>query len=198
MELNKKKYKRDEVEDIVNNLKIENQSVITSLKQKINELVLENKKLNAEIDDYREKENTISSAIKDAESFSDTLKDNAMSRYLNEIQSLKAFSERWREYFNLLKEKYPLYGKVDQSKKVFDEISTIISRNSGKKAVGKIDSVLDGAGVPKNQAVFNPQQKIDDYISATSDTGFDLNEVLNPGELELGELCKELGLIEEL
>ena len=49
----------------------------------------------------------------------------------------------------------------------------------------------------KEKEKFNPKQKIKDYIVATSDTGFDMDQVLNPGKLELGDLCKELGLIEE-
>ena len=40
------------------------------------------------------------------------------------------------------------------------------------------------------------KQKIKDYIAATGDNGFNLDDVLNPGELELEELCRELGLID--
>ena len=40
-------------------------------------------------------------------------------------------------------------------------------------------------------------QKINDYIVATSDTEFNLDEVLNPGELDLEDLCKELGLMDK-
>ena len=49
----------------------------------------------------------------------------------------------------------------------------------------------------KNNKVFAPKEKIQDYIASTSDSGFNLDEVLNPGELELEDLCKELGLMEE-
>ena len=47
----------------------------------------------------------------------------------------------------------------------------------------------------KNQP-FNPKEIINDYVAATGDNGFDLDEVLNPGELQLEDLCKELGLLE--
>lgn len=197
MELNQKKYKRDEVEKIVSDIQNEYQSVVANIKQKINELALENQQLKAEIDSYREKEDAISSAIQDAEKFSATLKTTAEKKYLSEIESLKAFSQRWREYFNSLKDKYPLYDKVTKAKAVFDEITKIITRNSAGKSVDKIDNLLNENGVTKSSAVFNPQDKINDYISATNDTGFNLNDVLNPGELELGELCRELGLIDE-
>ena len=45
--------------------------------------------------------------------------------------------------------------------------------------------------------IFNPKQKINEYIAATADNGFNLEEVLNPGTLHLEDLCKELGLLEE-
>ena len=45
--------------------------------------------------------------------------------------------------------------------------------------------------------MFNPKKKIVDYIASTGDNGFNLDEVLNPGELQLEDLCKELGLMQE-
>ena len=42
---------------------------------------------------------------------------------------------------------------------------------------------------------FNPKEKIDAFIKA--ENGFDINEVLNPGELDLEDLCKELGLMDK-
>ena len=44
--------------------------------------------------------------------------------------------------------------------------------------------------------IFNPKKKIEEYVSSETN-GFNLEEVLNPGELDLGDLCKELGLTEE-
>ena len=50
----------------------------------------------------------------------------------------------------------------------------------------------------KNSSVdFNPKAKIDESLAATSDNGFNLDEVLNPGTLHLEDLCKELGLLDE-
>ena len=65
-----------------------------------------------------------------------------------------------------------------------------------KSSIDKIDQKFTKkAGA--EQSVFNPKSKINAYIAATSDNGFNLDEVLNPGELQLEDLCKELGLIEE-
>ena len=50
--------------------------------------------------------------------------------------------------------------------------------------------------LPEKEEKFDPKSKIRDYIAATGDNGFNLDEVLNPGELQLEDLCKELGLID--
>ena len=44
-------------------------------------------------------------------------------------------------------------------------------------------------------APFNPKAKIDAYMK--SESGFDMEEVLNPkGELNLEDLCRDLGLMD--
>ena len=66
-------------------------------------------------------------------------------------------------------------------------------QKSGK--VEELDSVLAVNGKKKDKK-FNPKAVISDYIVATENNGFNMDEVLNPGELRLEDLCKELGLIE--
>ena len=197
LELDKRKYKRDEVKKILLGVDAENNAVILELKQKLAELSLENQKLKSEIEDFRQKDDNISSALKDAEAFSRAIKENALKKYSIETESLKSFSLRWRNYFELLKEKYPLYNKISESKKLFDEINKLTLNYSGKELIEKTQKVLDESGVPDSSEIFNPRAKIEDYISATSDNGFNLNDVLNPGELDVEELCKELDLIEK-
>ena len=48
-----------------------------------------------------------------------------------------------------------------------------------------------------DKMVFNPKSKIADYIVATDGSGFNMDEVLKPGELKLEDLCKELGLMDD-
>ena len=84
---------------------------------------------------------------------------------------MKKLSTDWQDFFDSLKEKYPTYEVVKEIKDTLDSIN-------------------------KPSKVFNPQSKINEYIAATSDSGFNLDEVMNPGDLKLEDLCKELGLIE--
>ena len=103
------------------------------------------------------------------------------------IEKLKNFSNRWSAYFSELKEKYPMYKPVNKAVDVKARLDAFL-KNSPKTATAKdLEQILDGK--------FNPKQKIDDYIAAT-EQGFDMNEVLNPGDIKLEDICKELGLID--
>jgi hypothetical protein len=55
-----------------------------------------------------------------------------------------------------------------------------------------LDKALSDCGAEK----VSPKKMISDYISSNSENGFNMDEVLNPGDLELEELCKELGLLD--
>ena len=69
--------------------------------------------------------------------------------------------------------------------------------NGGEKSViDKLSTLIPQTPRGKKQS-FDPKARIDEYIAATGDNGFNLEEVLNPGELQLEDICKELGLIEE-
>ena len=196
MELDKKKYRRDEVENLIFQVRSEYEEQLSNQKFKINELISELKVLQAELLTYKENDEKVSLAIKDAEDFSLSLKNKAKMRYDAEVESLRSFALRWRSFFNALKEKYPLYGKIESAKNTFDKIAEIVSVKDGKTAVAATEKVINNKTVG-SECVFDPKGKINEYISATSDNGFNMGDVLNPGELELETLCKELGLIEE-
>ena len=92
-----------------------------------------------------------------------------------------------------LKEKYPMYAPVKKALEIKGKIDKISSKDKPKEVVNKLES-----SIPKEVAGdnFNPKRKIRDYVAATGDNGFNLDEVLNPGELKLEDICKELGLLD--
>ena len=65
MELNQKKYKRDQVEKIVLEIQNENQTIIMNYKQKIIDLALENQKLKAEIEALKKEMSQSKSQLND-------------------------------------------------------------------------------------------------------------------------------------
>lgn len=199
MELGKKKYKRDEVITILAVYKKDYESKLKEQMDRIAELSAENKSLLAEISDFKNKNNSISSALMASEEKSEELLKRAEERYSLTVESLRAFARKWRAYFDYIADKYPHYGATKEAKSVFDKLTDVLSDVEQKEIVETLDTIIPQDKISKGQnKVFDPQSKIDDYIAATGDNGFNLDEVLNPGKLELEDLCKELGLIEDL
>ena len=193
MELNKRKYKKKEVESIVTVVKIAYEARLADQKEVVLELNKEIAALRAELSTYKDKENVILSTMENAQQSAESLKERAQLQYSLEVERLKQFSSRWEKYLEELKEKYPLYQPVEKAVDIKQTIDGLDSEADAREAVESLDAKLVDAEMSKP---FNPKQKIKDYIAATGDNGFNLEEVLNPGELKLEELCKELGLID--
>lgn len=196
MELSKRKYKKSQVEELINQAILETQEKLNLEREKVLELNAENKRLMAELDNYKNQDALINSAIKSAQKKADEIVDSAKRVYDLEIESLKSFVARFNGYFAYIIEKYPHYPAVTNAKKVYDTVANVLDNKTSKEAVSDIEKSIKKAKNVGNKT-FNPKQKIEEYVVATTDNGFNLDEVLNPGELHLEDLCKELGLIDE-
>ena len=194
MDLNKRKYKQREVEEIIRSVSSENASVISDLKARIEELILENERLKATTIKYENDKTIAHKIIKDAEETALKVKREAENYLELTLLSMKKLSADWQDFFDSLKEKYPTYEVVNKIIETKNKIDRILNSDKGIKRVKEINETLDN--INKHSKVFNPQSKINEYIAATSDSGFNLDEVMNPGDLKLEDLCKELGLIE--
>lgn len=196
MELSKRKYKKQEVLNLVDNLKKEFNVTIDAYKTSISELTEENKKLALELEYYKSKEDAILSALKNAEQKIIETNKDCETQYNLTVRTLEGFMSRFSSYFERLKEKYPLYPAVKQAVEVKSELENLLSKDStSREIVEKTDKKLKKYS--DNNEIFNPKKKINDYIVASGENGFNIDEVLNPGELKLEELCKELGLTED-
>ena len=190
MELNKNKYSQKEVVDILNAYKSEYEKRIVEQREIIKKLNEEIKELYAREESVNDKERLVLSALLRAEKISLDLQEKSKQDYALELERLKKFSTRWDNYFKELKAKYPMYPPVNQALE-FKNAIDLGDNLSAKEIINKIDNEL-----PEKKEKFDPKSKIKDYISATSDNGFNLDDVLNPGELQLEDICKELGLID--
>ncbi len=192
MELDKRKYSRDQVNAIVEEYKAKHENLETELRTRITELVNENNALLEQVEQYRNRERLIIKALESAEEKAEQIIEQAQLEYVLELQRLKEFVKKWDKYFIALKEKYP----CDATNKALDikkQVEELSKEDDAKECIENIDEIIS----EQNRA-FNPKTKIKEYISATtSENGFNINDVLNPGKLELEDLCKELGLIEE-
>lgn len=196
MNLDKKKYKKSEVEKLLDSNSSDFEQRIAELRGRIAELIDENKKLSMEVVVFKEKEASIVSALTDSEEKAKEIKEKSELEYSLTVQKLKTFNSRWEKYFEVLKEKYPLYPAVINALKLKEKLDLLFETGDNKKIVEDFSKELSLQDGNKDD-FFEPKQKIVDYIAATNDNGFNLDEVLNPGTLHLEDLCKELGLIEE-
>ena len=195
MELNKKKYSKSEVLAIVQDLKKEHEEQTSALKARIADLIGENQSLSAEVGVYKSKDSEISDAVKRAVSYSFAQKEKVDMQYALAVEKISAFLEKWQAYFDHLKEKYPMYPVVREATELKNKIARIIGETDNKTVIFTADKEI--SGLKNAKITFNPKEKIADYIAATEDGGFNMDEVLNPGTLRLEDLCKELGLLTE-
>ena len=205
MEFNKKKYSHKEVQLIFDAYRKEYEKRFDAYNQKIAEITKENNELRAQIMSSSEKEQLILAVLKRAEKTALDLENQSNLEYELELERLKAFSEKWDTYFNKVKAKYPTSTGVKKAIKIKD--TTKAKNKSAKQVIGEIESMLDSTTSKSNKKVtkptqqgkvFNPEQKIGEYIVATQSSGFNMDEVLNPGDIKLEDICKELGLIDEI
>lgn len=198
MILDKKKYKKAEVEALLNTLTSDYEGKIDEFKERVRNLISENESLSLELNAYKKKDSMISLALKSAEEKAGELKKLSEKKYASEILALKNFSIKWRVYFEYLKEKYPMNSTVKTSVNIYEKIKLCVDKNLPANEVVKIiNQELEKCDNLQTKEPFNPMSKINEYVKNSGENGFNLEEVLNPGELNLGDLCKELGLTEE-
>ncbi len=192
MELKKKKYKKNEVETLIEGIKAEYELKFIEQRDKLRELVKENNNLKTELEVYTDKEELILSTLLRAEQNAKDMEEKLEVQYQLELKRLKNFSKKWDEYFNGLKEKYPHSPETKKALDVNKKLNSLSNGNAkAKDIVSELENTIDDG------KKFDPKSKIKDYIAATGDNGFNMDEVLNPGSLKLEDLCRELGLIEE-
>ena len=196
MELNKRKFAKKEVEILLDKNSAYYEDKLFEQKTRISDLAEENKKLSAELDNLKAKQSQIENALIKAEKQALNTIEKANIQYSLTVEKLKNFYSRWNGYFTELKNKYPMYPAVTESAELVENLKSLFKTKNPQRAVEKLYSKFSKRQ-GNNTQIFDPKSKINDYIAATSDSGFNLDEVLNPGKLELEDLCKELGLIEE-
>ena len=110
------------------------------------------------------------------------LQNKIAGLYSDELKRLYVFAARWQAALptdDRSPESERRKALVAAIKEIISDNKTINTAEQGREIVARITGLLSNGGKPKTP----------------SDT-FDLNEVLNPGELDLESLCKELGVMD--
>ena len=187
MELTKTKYKKAEVQAIIDQLKTEYEEKLSE--RRTAEVALDKviEKLKNELEVYKNRDALEKTILSSAEKKAEEIRETAERKYAVEIEYLKAFNSKWRKYFRYLAETYPYYKSAEEAVK----ISKVLAEVLGKKISNKQKIETLNAQVKDVQ-----KTSLDPLAITVSESGFDLNDVLNPGELDLEDLCKELGVME--
>lgn len=149
------------------------------LNDKVNQLSQRNDELLTKVQSLTKKAERFSD-VDSAKKYSKNLRDKALSLYKEQLEILAVFIKRWQD-------------ALPDS----DEITpTAKKRAALAKAIMRI---LSDSPTDTIENCENSISRINATISGkpTNDEGtFNLDEVLNPGKLDLEQLCKELGVMD--
>ena len=165
----------------------ENLLIMREQKAVILELKEELRKTSAELDAYKNRENLITQTLKAAELQAQEMKRLCDIEYAAEIRRLNEFKKRWNAYFDNLRKKH---NEADRNAmRILAKLNEILLKNASDKE--KVVAVMD-----ETERMLT-EKDAGNEAAATQSFALDMSRVLNPGELDLEELCKEMGLMEE-
>ena len=194
MELDRKKYKAEEVQSLLDELKTEYNGKLAERNEEIFELNGKLKRMRAELESFKNRDSLISSSLQAAEEQAEKIRETERLQYELALARLNDFQLKWESYFEYLFEKYPYYKITEQTLNIAVRLKQVLG--SGEAAVSRSMRSSSLPSFSMAAAQFNPKEKIERYIE-NDVNGFNLEEVLNPGELQLEDLCRELGLMED-
>ncbi len=197
MELNKGKYKKAQVEQMLEENALKYKEKILELESRVAELSQENKSLLADVSALKAKEEFVLQTLVNVEKSAKNANVSLDNTYLSCVNSLKSFSIKWTGYFKYILDKYPYYPAIKQANALRCELDDLLNSKAENKTITEEMKKSLGEKEKSKSGEFSPKDKIQEYVAITSDNGFNLDEVLNPGNLRLEDLCKELGLLEE-
>ena len=178
-------YDPKEVDRHLNETANKEQQIRASQKERIDELLEENRTLRSTVQKYQANEQAISQALVDSHRLAEDLKLDAERYSKLVLNRAKIFCASWRAYSQTL-----AATLTDKEVREFNalqrKIEGLIAAYEGKddREVAAAQAVSDTA-----HAFFNPIDKVE----GASEQVIDLKELVSPSQT-LDEICAELGL----
>ncbi len=184
---------------------------IAELERQIAELKVTNSRLRATVEEYKNKEQTISSAIIASMEHANQLEASRKKLYSLDIQRSRLMYLRMEQIINELYLKYPELKKDSKLKDMSEKFKSMVYNDLNEKSTNTL--TFD---VKKQPVVDDPIKKLlrniidcfdskkvggdenrggptDDLMNNISSSGFDFNEALHP-TMELEEILKAFNL----
>lgn len=185
-DLEDKKYTLQEVKELLREQSFDYENALADQKERIFALIKENEQTLLELEKFKKKDEAISSALVLAVQKAKEIEKSAKKKFEGNLIRLKIFEAKLANYYKKLVEKYPLDDTLQKTedfiKKMDEILGTDYLKLGGEEKMFKAENPTLLTGGYLN------------YMDIKSDSGFDINEALNPSE-DLEEICKELGLI---
>lgn len=184
---------------------------INELETRIRELRQENARLRASVDEYKNKEQTISSAIIASIDHANQLEASRKKLYALDIQRSRLLYLRMEQVINELYIKYPELKKDSKLKDMSQKFKSMVYNDLNEKSVDAVPfdkkkqpivddpikkllrniiDCFDSKKVGGDEKRGGPTQ---DLMETKSDSGFDFNEALHP-TMGLEEILKVFNL----
>ena len=161
-----KRYKKKDVEALVQRLKEEYEAVVKRQREAAEELKEENRYLRARLSVLEGQRSEVSAALMRAVAEGEKIKQESAAQVDSEKKELLLLAEKCRLLSEQLTKRYPDQEDVRE----FETFTNALREHLGKTT--------------------NEEDE--------EESGFNMDDVLNPKEpLDLGNLCRDLGLMEE-
>ncbi len=187
-----KKFTQRETEQLIAGIREAYESKMRQLQYRLDGLVAENRSLRASLAEYKNREGKIGRAIVAAEEKGEEIKEFYRMSAETEWKTLKLFADKWKRLAAQMAGLIP-QEEAERYEQFAENLSALLGKEAGSFSIQEAEA----APVPEPEK-FDPKAVMEKYIEGEEETGFNLDDVLNPkGNLDLEKLCRSLGLMEE-
>ena len=195
-DIEKKGYKKSQVDEYVFALKGEYETKLNDQKNRIFALRAEVAEKEKQLQAYREKVDLVSSAIIHAVAKADEIEKTALARYREEIDALRVFHEKWQAHYDKLLAKYPDDATLKAQSKFNAELDEILSSSDDnfESLNAQFNSESERVGQKKSKSATKKKNSGSLAENAVSSSGFSFVEAWNPTD-ELAKIMEEIGIV---
>ena len=187
-----KKFTQQETEKLIAGIREAYEIKIRQLNYRLDGLVSENRSLRASLAEYKSREGRVGRAIVAAEEKGEEIRELYRMSAETELRTLRLFADKWKKLAAQMAEVFPK-GEAEKYTGFADDLAALL----GKERFA-LPEEEETPPAPAAEGKFDPKAVIEKYVEGEEETGFNLDDVLNPkGKLDLEKLCRSLGLMEE-
>lgn len=189
-----KKFTQQEMEKLIAGIREAYEAKIRQLNYRLDGLVSENRSLRASLAEHKSREGRVGRAIVAAEEKGEEIRALCRMSAETEIRTLRLFADKWKKLAAQMADVLPK-GESEKYAGYADDLAALLGKD-------RFSVPAEEQGTPPATAAggekFDPKAVIEKYVEGEEETGFNLDDVLNPkGKLDLEKLCRSLGLMED-